>query len=59
MLNIAQSCTSQNSRFYKLQEEELIFYEGRPIEGWGLTNWESQKNNFCGIFKQAQAHENI
>ena len=28
---------------YKLQEKELIFYEARPIKGWGLTNWESQK----------------
>ena len=59
MLDIAQSCTGQNSRFYKLQEEELIFCEGRPIEGRGLTDRELQKNNFYRIFKQAQAHENV
>ena len=59
MLDIAQSCKGQNSRFYKLYEEELIFCEGWSIEGWGLTDQESQNNNFCGIFKQAQAHKSV
>ena len=59
MLDIAQNCTGQNSRMYKLQEKELIFYEAGSIEGWGLTDRESQKNNFCRIFKQAQALENV
>ena len=44
---------------YKLQQKELIFCEAWPIEGWGSTDWESQKNNFYIIFKQAQAHENV
>ena len=59
MLDIAQSCIDQNSRMYKLQEKELIFCETQQIEGWGLTNRESKKNNFCRIFKQAQALKNI
>ena len=59
VLDIAQSFTSQNSRMYKLQEIESIFYEARPIEGLGLINQEMQKNIFCRFFKHAQAHENI
>ena len=41
VLDIAQSFTSQNSRMYKLQQIELIFYEARPIEGLGSINRES------------------
>ena len=33
VLDIAQSFTGQNSRMYKLQEIESIFYEARPIKG--------------------------
>ena len=32
VLDIAQGCIGQNSRMYKLQEKELIFYEAQPIE---------------------------
>ena len=59
MLDITQNCVGQNSRMYKLQEKKLIFYETRQIEGWGSTDRESKKNNFCRIFKQAQALKNI
>ena len=59
VLDIVQSFTGQNSRMYKLHEIELIFYEARLIEGLGSINRETQKNNFCRFFKQAQANENV
>ena len=52
MLDIAQSCIGQNSRMYKLQEKELIFYEAQPIELWSLIDQKSQKKNFCRILNR-------
>ena len=47
MLDIAQDCTNQDSRTFKLQKEEFKFCEARPIENYTRLNENHRKVNFA------------